>query len=155
MKGTTFYKNVSIEGQINKNKSWETQQIQLAGFLDALNFTHFCTFTTTLPIGLGSTRRIAEKLYFFMGGSRLSSIFWVAEKFEVREGYHFHALIRTPLRPVDIWNWYFSRYGRCQIIDNTLPERMLPASFYVSKYITKKVSDYDLYINPEHLNIEL
>jgi len=152
MTDKVFRKNLSIEGQINKNRGWHEQQIQLAGFLDAINFTHFCTFTTSLPTSVNGARRIAERVYFFIGGRSASSMFWVAEKFEVRDGFHFHALLRTPLRPIDIWSWYFTRYGRCQIIDNTLPERMLPATYYCSKYIVKKIADYDIYFNPLHLN---
>lgn len=72
-------------------------------------------------------------------------MFWAAEKFDVREGFHFHALLRTPYNALDIWNWYYPRFGRCQLIDNHAPDRRLAASWYVSKYITKEVTDYDIY----------
>jgi hypothetical protein len=157
--------SIRLESILNKNPNAiysqtrtleldQKRQLELTGWLDSINFTHFCTFTTSKPISIYSTRRIAEKLYnVCLGGNKVSSMFWASEKFEVRDGFHFHALLRTPLQPQQIWEWYYSRYGRCQIIDNSDPERMLTASRYVSKYITKELTDYDIYINPDHLNI--
>lgn len=160
MTDKVFRKNVSIEGQITGRHFTHSKQIELAGFLDAINFTHFCTFTMSKPTSIGSCRRIAERVYQNIGGRSASSMFWASEKHELTEGagsnrFHFHALLRTPMRPIDIFNWYYPRYGRCQIIDNSDPARMLSASRYVSKYITKEIADYDIYINPQHLNISL
>lgn len=127
---------------------YPAKQIQMeaiAGFLDSIQFTHFCTFTTRKPISLGSTRRIAENVGRYIDAGNSSTYFWAAEQFDVRDGYHFHALIRTPLNALDVFGWYFARYGRCQLIDNREPERQLAASYYTSKYITKKLTDYDIY----------
>src|SRR6267142_3663185 len=113
-----------------------TQIDALAGFLSALDFTHFCTFTSRKPISVASTRRIAEQVAVFVKAlpprafdirdtypwdaksshiaifsqipaqnlqtfEATSSMFWAAEKFDTREGYHFHALISTPLHAID------------------------------------------------------
>lgn len=117
----------------------------IAGFLDTIDFRYFCTFTTSKPISLNSTRRIAENVAKFVDAGRTSTMFWAAEPFDVREGYHFHALLRTPVHSLEIFNWYFPRYGRCQIIDNYQTERGQAASYYIAKYINKKLSDYDIY----------
>jgi len=120
-----------------------------AGFLDALDFTHFCTFTTRLPVSVGATRRIAERVARHVDAGRSASLFWCAEKFDVRDGFHFHALLRTGAHKLDLWGWYFPRYGRCQIIDNREPDRQLKASYYCSKYITKAISDWDIYFSDD------
>jgi hypothetical protein len=103
-------------------------------------------------------------------------VFWAAEEFDVREGFHFHALMKfehhakeyretlfggrevigtksidATMRKQDVFNWYFQKYGRCQLIDNTEPDRQLKASHYVSKYITKRITDYDFRLLPAHI----
>ncbi len=130
----------------NENKM--SPQIEALGnFLDVIDFTHFCTFTTRKPISLNSTRRIAEKVAKFVNAGDRSTMFWAAEKFDVREGFHFHALLQSDFSPIEIFNWYFPRYGRCQIIDNAAQERRQSASYYCAKYVTKSVSDYDIYFS--------
>ena len=125
-----------------------TAQVEALGnFLDVIDFSHFCTFTTRKPVSVAATRRIAEKVAKFVDAGRASSMFWAAEKFDVREGFHFHALLSTPLHPLEIFNWYYPRYGRCQIINNTEPERRQAASYYCSKYVTKELADYDVYLS--------
>jgi len=160
----------------------------LAGFLDVIDFKYFCTFTTRKTMTLRQTRSIAENVGKFINAGDLSTYFWAAEPFDTgvnaafelsnpelidprkegtilkpnkgRIGYHFHALIRTPWNKMDIFDWYFPRYGRCDIIDNQTPERQRAASWYISKYITKELSDYDIYFekgirNREQINIPL
>lgn len=124
-----------------------TQIETLGNFLAVVNFTHFCTFTSRRPISLNATRRIAENVAKYVDAGNTGSMFWAAEKFDVREGYHFHALLATPINAMDIFGWYFPRYGRCQIIDNTDPERQQQASYYCSKYVTKALADYDIYFS--------
>lgn len=117
----------------------------LAGFLSSIDFSHFCTFTTRKPVSIAATRRIAEAVGLQFDAGRLTTMFWAAEEFDVREGYHFHALLKTPYHPMDIFNWYYPRYGRCQIIHNADPDRRHSASYYCSKYVTKRLADYDIY----------
>lgn len=119
----------------------------LGNFLNCVEFTHFCTFTTRKPITIASTRRIAENVAKYVDAGRSTSMFWAAEKFDVREGYHFHALLETVIPAIDIFDWYYPRYGRCQIIDNRLPDRQQQASYYCAKYVTKQLADYDIYFS--------
>ena len=124
-----------------------------AGFLDVVDFDYFATFTTRKPIGLNATRRIAENVCRFLGADKgISSVFWAAEPFDVREGYHFHALIKTPIHQMEIYDYYFDRHGRCQIIVNRDPAVKRAASYYLTKYITKKCSDYDFHFSDEIKN---
>lgn len=123
----------------------------LAGFLDKINFDYFCTFTTRKPVSLFATRRIAEKVCEYVDAGHSSSVFWAAEEFDVRDGFHFHALMRTDVNRMQIFDWYFRKYGRCDLIDNREPERQKAASHYVAKYVTKRITDYDLMISKYHM----
>ena len=141
----------------------------LANFLSAVDFTHFCTFTTRKPVSVGATRRIAENVARFVNAGRDSTMFWAAEKFDTNGGeavvlrypgdkgdkgvvrnvyrYHFHALLQTPHNAIEIFNWYYPRYGRCQIINNADPDMRHRASYYCAKYITKQLADFDIYFS--------
>lgn len=139
----------------------------LAGFLSAIDFTHFCTFTTRKACSVPAMRRIAVNVAKYIGAGESSTMFWAAEKFDAMDGmkstavlqhpgddhhvdfttsrYHFHALLRTTHSPIDIFGWYHPRYGRCQVIDNTDSDKRHSASFYCAKYVTKSLADYDIY----------
>lgn len=128
----------------------ETKQ-SIAGFLDKMNFDYFCTFTTRKPVSLFATRRLAEKVCEYVDAPITSSVFWAAEEFDVRDGFHFHALMKTDVNRMAIFDWYFRKYGRADIIDNREPGRQLAASHYVSKYITKRITDYDFQLSKFHM----
>lgn len=149
----------------------------LAGFLNTIDFTHFCTFTTPNPEGVPGMRRKAIKLAQFIGAGYRSTMFWAAEKFDSLDGmkstcrvrypdsgvtdyttsrYHFHALLKTDVHAIEIFDWYYSRFkGRCDIIRNTDPAVRQSASYYCAKYITKQMADYDIYFGQDIRNRDL
>lgn len=112
-------------------------------FLDGHEWDYFSTFTTRYPITLKSARRLMEKVGKHSCLTKDSMMFWVAEHFEVRDGYHTHALMKTPLDASSIWQWYFKRYGRASILTY---RKNIGGTGYVAKYVTKKIADYDLYV---------
>jgi hypothetical protein len=63
--------------------------------------------------------------------------------------------MKTDYDRFQILDWYRGRYsnGIAQLRPVDV-KRGLSASFYVSKYITKELSDYDLRISPGHLRAE-
>ena len=126
------------------------EKIALIEFLHERKFDTFATFTTSLPITLKSTRRLAEKFgKEFLAGKAID-FFWCAEPFDVREGYHFHGLINShqsndvQLRQTNqmFFDWWVSRYGRCQFLPIT---GTYNAEFYLTKYMTKQLTDYDFH----------
>jgi hypothetical protein len=125
----------------------------LAGFLDVISFDFFCTFTTRKPIGVKTCRRHADKvLDFVRKDDSETSFFWAAEKFELTEGagsnrFHWHALLKSQVDKYKLFNWYFQKFGRCQIIDNREPDRQAAASYYCSKYMVKSLGDYDIHLS--------
>lgn len=132
----------------------------MALFLDNLHFDYFCTFTTPYKLSLNSGRRAAEKICQFVNAGRDASVFWCAEKFKLTEGagsnrYHLHALMKTEMDRFQILDWYRRRYSNGIAELRPVDEkRGLSASFYVSKYITKELSDYDLQVSPSHMRKE-
>lgn len=166
-----------LNRRIQEQRSWagkaSDMKDALAGFLDKISFDYFCTFTTRKPVSLYATRRIAEKVCARVEAGTASSVFWAAEEFDVRDGFHFHALMKMPeldqmknknstgqvtyldssskFLKMDLFDWYFKKYGRCQIIDNREPDRQVAASYYISKYVTKKITDYDFQIAKSHM----
>jgi hypothetical protein len=156
-----FENAVQYERASRKSNANPIDQIgTMAIFLDNLHFDYFCTFTTPYKLSLNSSRRISDQICNFVNAGRDSSVFWCAEKFKLTEGagsnrYHLHALMKTDYDRFQILDWYRGRYsnGIAQLRPVDV-KRGLSASFYVSKYITKELSDYDLRISPGHLRAE-
>jgi len=120
---------------------------EYANFLNTIDWTHWCTFTTRYDLSMKSARRMSEVIFnkfskqdiFNQGDQKM---FWAAEPFDVKNGYHIHALIQTQLSPEDIYKWTNKRFGRTLILPY---EKEKGAHSYCSKYILKKLSDYDIY----------
>jgi len=122
-----------------------------AEFLNTLPFTHYATFTTAYEMTLPSARRNMERFHDRMKKGGESLLFWVAEKFEVKDGYHTHGLIQIPDRfsfsnVTQIWQEVSGglktkQRNRIQL-DRYDPSR--GANYYVGKYIRRRNTDYDL-----------
>lgn len=68
-----------------------------AEWINSIDWNFFCTFTTGYPLTLKSARRLMERTHKsyskYLGESTL---FWVAEPYELKDGYHTHALLKVP-----------------------------------------------------------
>lgn len=125
----------------------ETQKV-ITGYSDYLaaeDWDFFATCTTRYPITLKSTRRLADKLAKV---SKAHNMFWAAEPFQVRDGFHFHALIKTDVEQQKLWKYWSKYYGRAQF---SKYEPMIGAEGYCAKYINKYLSDYDFLIPKQKL----
>lgn len=66
-------------------------------WINSIEWTFFCTFTTPYTLTLNSARRLMERTqerYKSYAGE--CSLFWVAEPFEAKDGYHTHGLLKLP-----------------------------------------------------------
>ncbi len=65
-------------------------------FLEKTNWTYYCTLTTSYPLTVNSARRSVERFHELLKVNfRLENeIFWIAEPFDSKYGYHLHALIK-------------------------------------------------------------
>jgi len=130
-----------------------------ADHLSRTDWDFFCTLTTGYSLTMKSARRLMGNLHDRTSNYGGSQMFWVAEPFDTREGYHTHSLIRLNDRSYkDIENdgrsadfellresWTIVR-GRSKkgYSDFERYNPALGAAGYVGKYIMKQHSDYDL-----------
>jgi hypothetical protein len=139
-------------------------------YLETLPWTYFITGSTRYELTLKSTRRLAER-WFEAIKTNGSILFWVAEKFECKDGYHMHGLLYIPnpykedtgnvflfQRLVD--HWQLATGNKALSIDksnrvewdkekwNALNlkryDKKRGAGGYCAKYVFKRDADYDL-----------
>lgn len=86
----------------------------------------------------------------------VKGLFWAAEPFDCKEGYHTHALVQIgegmPYKAVI--NAYQVATGNRKMtkdkwarVQMSAYDPQKAAAFYVSKYISKKLADYDVIQN--------
>ena len=63
-----------------------------------MDWTFFATFTTPYEMTLPSARRLADRVHSMWGrmADGQCRILWVAERNELRDGHHLHALVWMP-----------------------------------------------------------
>ena len=129
-------------------------------YLEALSWTFYLTGSTRYELTLKSTRRLFERWFdkFKVDHARL---FWVAEKFELKDGYHGHGLLYLPAGPgedlfpvdyfpalIDQWQWATGNPDRERSKWNALNlshyDKKRGAGGYCAKYVFKDDADYDL-----------
>jgi hypothetical protein len=130
--------------------------IEYGKFLDKSSWTFFCTFSTHYPLSLKSSRSSIQRFHCFLKQNMNleNSIFWIAEPFESRYGYHIHALVKIFAPEPEIYKpklikaWQIVTNGaknnsyNWTNISPYIPE--LGANFYLTKYIGRADIDYDL-----------
>jgi hypothetical protein len=151
-----------MTGQRNKELS------QYANWLNQNEWTYWATFTTRYELTLPSARRAMERQFNLMNKFGPTRMFWAAEPFDAKEGFHTHALlqVKNGIRYEDIIEcWQIASGNRPKIgtaraaarkarmegekptwnrVDLQVYDPLKGAGAYVSKYITKRGSDYDL-----------
>ncbi len=123
---------------------------QLSNFLKHEKFTVFGTHTTEKELSIAGARRLMDNFFRAFDGKLY--IFWVVEPFSQRKGYHIHSLIKSThpvlgteiFEPKNYWNYWTrdKKFGR-SLFQKIEKENFV--TLYVSKYVTKKLSDYDYY----------
>jgi len=135
------------------------EKIGLVEFLYSRNFDTFATFTTSKPLGLKAARRKMNMVAHEIGATYATDFFWCAEKFDVREGFHTHGLINWNAKHPEqrkasnsfLFDYWQTKYGRFNPDGSWTPGRITldpirgkyNAEYYVSKYITKSLTDFD------------
>jgi hypothetical protein len=119
-------------------------------FLNKFDWHYFTTLTTKYEMTLKTCRRNMEVLNSRLNNHGESYSFWVAEPFELKDGFHLHTL--TYLDNPESFNiikkeWQSVSGGSKLGIFNRLQlkkyDKNLGAGYYVGKYLLKKRSDYD------------
>jgi len=143
---------------------YSTSQLQVisawANWLNDMDWHFFCTLSTRYPLTVEGTRRAMQRLYDFIienfGSVR---IFWVAEPFDTRIGYHAHAFIYfedsssktlKELRVFTIRAWQIVTKGGGQKKYNHT--HIAPyiknhgAHYYIAKYMHRNNANYGILI---------
>lgn len=124
-------------------------------WLDNRQWQMFTTLTTSRELTLPGARRSVNKLASYLQENGYpAEIFWAAEPFDLKEGYHLHGLVRfadlSRTEDNKIPYSYLVNGWRQITADKTArihSRRYDPgkgANYYVGKYISKTRSDYDI-----------
>lgn len=141
-----------------------SNQINYANWLESQPWDFYCTFTTNYELTLKSARRIMVRLHQKLEDNYSNTtMFWVAEPFDCKEGFHTHGLLHFDDRSyrntsvTDGRSLDFELLRRAWIKVNPPTsncyaklERFQPtkgATSYVGKYMNKGKSDYDILIS--------
>lgn len=130
----------------------ENVQTSYGKWLGQYDWTYWTTMTTRYELSLPSARRIAEGYYKHLSKAGGCRMFFAVEPFDCRNGYHLHALIKVP--DVLPYNFMVNTYQFvCGNKDHSKADwhriQLMKyndkrgASYYLGKYITKTLSDYD------------
>jgi hypothetical protein len=133
----------------------EKGKIPIADMLSGMPWSFWSTFTTRKELTIKSARRSMALLGDILSseGNNDYTIFWAAEPYDVKEGQHLHALVHfascdfvndnkpqfTALRKA--WTTAIGDIHARQYHVRYDPQ--LGARYYVAKYISKKLADYD------------
>jgi hypothetical protein len=126
-------------------------------YLDTFNWQYYCTFTALKPMSLILARSSMTSLYNALNKQYSPvQMFWVAEPFDTKYGYHTHALLSLNLpihkkNEITIKkNWAAVIGGKStKFYNRTLVMPYIKnwgANFYLSKYLHKHSCDHDLFI---------
>jgi len=162
----TVYTKDKVRANARKPK---TTQTEYAEWLETFEWSHWCTFTTAYELSLKSARRLMEGYHKGMRANGFEpTLFWVAEKFELRDGWHTHGLLKTNLRAYEpqrykaLTHLYQHVCGK-RVVPGTLKydgwnrialesydRQKGGASMYCTKYVMKdqsnQTAEYDLLI---------
>jgi hypothetical protein len=128
-------------------------QVDYANWLTPMDWTHWATCTTGYEMTLKSARRAMERYHKFLKLAGPATMFWAAEPYDCKDGYHTHALIKVPemyqfKNLVDLWQTASggANLKKWQRIDMQKYDPKRGAGFYLAKYVNKNISDFDFLI---------
>lgn len=131
-------------------------------FLQEQEWSNFCTFTTPYELTLPSARRLMERFHDRITKNIFSGekpkFFWIAEKFECKDGFHTHGLLHydksyfpTGCNPVEVLDESYqivsgarkqTQYKKFRVSFSPY-DKSRGAGKYCAKYLMKYCADYD------------
>ena len=110
---------------------------------------------------MNSARRAMEGMYKEISKAGASTIFFAVEPFDLKEGYHIHALLQVPetyqyKHILQVWQHVSGNKRKVKVegeastwnrVDLQTYNPKLGARHYVGKYIMKQGCDYDILID--------
>lgn len=135
----------------------------LAGWLDQKPWHLWTTFTTAYELTLPSARRSMIRMFDRVNQDNKSAVFWAAEKFDAKDGFHLHTLWTFQNEIYDrklykefVNNWRVVSKTNKAAVYSERYQKEFGAHNYLAKYITKAITDYDYFdanlMNKESIN---
>lgn len=147
------FKNAFVQQRYEQNLEYAKS---LADYLQNQEWQRFCTFTTAYELTLPSARRLMQRFQDrvqdrVFNGSPVR-LFWVAEKFESKDGFHTHGLLNYPkdaenvfdILPVITESYRIVAAQNDARVNFSRYNKSRAAGMYCSKYLLKRYADYDL-----------
>lgn len=132
----------------------------LANWLNNQEWNLWTTLSTGYELTLPGTRRAMIRFHDKVSKTNPCQVFWAAEKFDVKDGFHLHTLWKfqneihnreTYCQFVNDWRT-ICKTNSANVYSKTYKMEM-GAHKYISKYITKQITDYD-YFDTNSMNKE-
>lgn len=125
-------------------------------FLNGRTWSHWITLTTQRELTLKGARRAMVRLQDNLLKKKIhTNIFWASEPFDIKEGQHLHCVVefigmdkdqdnkKIYLEFVESWRTVVQEQKAR--IQGERYDNSKGATYYLSKYIQKKMSDYDFF----------
>lgn len=137
--------------RLNQNKS---MAVIYGEWLNTMEWDFYCTFTTRYSMSREAARNSMYRLNNFLTEQYCfkPTIFWVAEPFDTKYGYHLHALLKVQGKPTSNLAHYIKKawqivskgkYGKEYNFTVIKPyDANLGGNYYVAKYLHRYDSDY-------------
>lgn len=154
MAWTVLEKDGSRYGLLPKRLIKPKVRDYYSDWLQPIDWQWFVTFTTRYELTLPSARRLNERFYDRLKRLDRSgpALFWVAERFECKDGYHTHGLLRSQADFKAIIDAYqitsaAKRHGETFRVQLSAYDATRAAAKYCTDYILKRYGDYDFLLN--------
>lgn len=138
---------------MNKVNNLKQQaKIELGKWLNGMEWDLWTTLSTSYELTLPSARRSMIRFHEKVSTDNPATVFWAAEAFDVKDGFHTHSLWKFNKKIYEretyrqfVRDWRTtSRTDKAAVYSERYNANM-GASGYLSKYITKSITDYDLF----------
>lgn len=149
---------------MTKNTGYKSISKQAIGdWLDTENWDLWTTLSTGYELTLPAARRSMVRFHDKLSSNNQVKLFWASEKFDVKDGFHVHALLKFSTKIYErsmyrdfVNNWRDVCNTRNANVYSERYKTSMGAHKYISKYITKSITDYDYFdtnlINRETIN---
>lgn len=124
-------------------------QQEMANFIDTQSWDYYCTFTTSYEQTMKSARRSMVRFHERANQTAPTTMFFACEPYDVKDGYHVHALVKSDLGWKSMFECYQVTSGGKKLKQNQRAqiskyEVGMGGALYCAKYISKKLSDWDI-----------
>lgn len=138
---------------IGKNKNLkQLSKISLGNWLNEQNWNLWTTLSTGYELSLPAARRSMIRMHDIVNKDNKCKVFWAAEEFDVKEGFHIHSLwsFDNNIHDRETYRAFVRNWREiCKTKNaNVYSDTYRPggkAAEYLSKYITKRITDYDYF----------